>query len=364
MLSIVSFTNNGKELAHRVKEAVDGSEEVICVNVHNNSCRDKKHVQDIHGFVKKQFDEHTALLFIGATGIAVRLIAPYIKDKLSDIPVVVMDEGGRYVIPILSGHVGGANALAVRLAKLIGAIPVITTATDINSAFAIDSFAVDNKLNIVNRDGIAKVSSKVLDGKTVKVYIHVQGKLGEEILKGISAINAVNIIQQPEDCDVAILDMGDIQWSTECTDNTVIVGGEKLKADLLLTSRRYVVGMGCKEGKSVESLETFLYDVLEELSIGKSEIRAICTIDIKAKEPGLIALAGRLGADFVTYPSEQLADIEGVFNDSDFVKKTVGVGNVCERSISCYMNINGYEESMTVKHKVSRDGMTCAVGRI
>ena len=92
----------------------------------------------------KQMAEKHTLLFIGACGIAVRAIAPYITDKLHDSAVLVMDEGGNYIIPILSGHVGGANEIAVKIAVEIGAVPVITTATDINGKFAVDLFAKRN----------------------------------------------------------------------------------------------------------------------------------------------------------------------------------------------------------------------------
>ena len=105
-----------------------------------------------------------AMLFIGACGIAVRSIAPHLKDKLSDSPVLVMDELGKYVIPVLSGHIGGANRLALLLAERMGAEPIITTATDLNGSFAVDLFARENGLRIMERRKIAEVSSKVLSG--------------------------------------------------------------------------------------------------------------------------------------------------------------------------------------------------------
>ena len=112
-----------------------------------------------------------ALVFIGACGIAVRAISPFIESKLTDSPAVVIDESGKFAVPLLSGHIGGANALAKKLADSLGAQPVITTATDINGAFAVDMFAESNGLYIENKDGIAKVTSKILSGQTVKMYI-------------------------------------------------------------------------------------------------------------------------------------------------------------------------------------------------
>lgn len=108
----------------------------------------------------EQMAAHHALVFVGACGIAVRAIAPWITDKLHDSPVLVMDEQGQYVIPLLSGHVGGANELAVRLAGELGAVPVITTATDLHGSFAVDLFAKRNDLWIHNREGLPECRQK------------------------------------------------------------------------------------------------------------------------------------------------------------------------------------------------------------
>ena len=116
-------------------------------------------------WTRQQFAEKNAIVVIGACGIAVRMIAPFVSDKLSDSPVVVADEAGTFVIPLLSGHMGGANELAEQIAGQIGGIPVITTATDVNHTFSVDLFAKKCGLSIYNREGIAKVSAKILDGK-------------------------------------------------------------------------------------------------------------------------------------------------------------------------------------------------------
>ena len=118
-----------------------------------------------------RMEQKNAILFIGACGIAVRTIAPFVTDKLHDSPVLVMDERGKYIIPILSGHIGGANELALLISVKTGAEPVITTATDINNRFAIDVFAGKNNLTILNKDGIKKVSAKVLAGHKITISI-------------------------------------------------------------------------------------------------------------------------------------------------------------------------------------------------
>ena len=98
------------------------------------------------GWTAQQFAAADALVFVGAAGIAVRAIAPHCQSKATDPAVVVLDECGRFAVPLLSGHLGGANDLACRLGAACGAVPVITTATDANGLFAVDEWAKKTKL--------------------------------------------------------------------------------------------------------------------------------------------------------------------------------------------------------------------------
>lgn len=172
-LSVISFTENGLALAGKVRETFTAEE----VNLFTKcsfarESAEAVYVEESTGqWAGKQMEEGNALLFIGACGIAVRAAAPWIKDKLHDSPVLVMDEMGHFVIPVLSGHMGGANELAERISKVTGAVPVITTATDLNRKFAVDLFAKRNHLAIADREGIAKISSKILAGEKVTVSV-------------------------------------------------------------------------------------------------------------------------------------------------------------------------------------------------
>ena len=153
ILRVCTFTKQGDELSHQL---FDTWKEMI-VQTRGD--------QSLEAWVRDCFAWHLPILFIGACGIAVRAIAPHVQDKLSDSAVLVMDEKGEFVIPILSGHAGGANAIARKISARTGARPVITTATDVEGLFSVDVFAVQNGLRIWNREGIRKVSSKLLAGE-------------------------------------------------------------------------------------------------------------------------------------------------------------------------------------------------------
>lgn len=155
-LSIISFTEKGKQLSGRIAKLLDKELEVKLYTKCKAGIKDGTPSEilfvktSVGDWARERMQERTALLFIGACGIAVRAVAPSITDKLRDAPVLVMDEQGKYVIPILSGHIGGANGLANLIADKTGAEAVITTATDINKKFAVDMFAKRNSLYITN----------------------------------------------------------------------------------------------------------------------------------------------------------------------------------------------------------------------
>ena len=296
IINVVYFTENGRVTLQKLKEA---SEDYIF--------EEKPSEAELKQWTKDSFEMHLPILFIGSTGIAVRTIAPFVESKLTDSPVIVMDELGKNVIPILSGHFGGANEIAAQLAELIGASPIITTATDINNVFAVDVFAKENGLKITDKDKIKKVSSKVLKGEKLKL--------------------------------------------TQ-TDDAIEID------ELRLVPKRMVLGMGCKKEKSFEDLKNFVNEIYTDQEL-MDNLYAISSIDVKATEIGLIKLAQFYGAKFLTFSSEELKNAPGEFQESDFVNETVGVGNVCERAAV----LGAGKESTLIRNKSAKNGMTFAEAR-
>lgn len=372
-VSIISFTLRGIELSLKIKMAFSReAEEDLCLytkcshaekslterKLTEKNLAEKDLVESGLSYVEQPLTEWTgeqmkarrSLLFIGACGIAVRAIAPFLTDKLNDVPVLVMDEQGSFVIPILAGHVGGANELALSLAERMGSTPVITTATDLNHCFAVDLFARRNALHIVNKEGIAKVSSRILAGEEVTMAVE-EGHLREEeaqTLRGRRGSRKTNI---PEGIRLV---------STEAPVDVLVAPASYGKGRLLtLRPKEYVIGIGCKRGKAAEQIDHFVNRALKESGISMEQVAAFASIDRKKDEEGILWMSSHYGISFVTCSAEELQQVEGNFHASEFVKSQVGVDNVCERAALRFSGPGG----TLITGKQAEDGITVAIAK-
>ncbi len=341
-LSIISFTAEGIKLSLKTAESMHGTECRLytkCSRIAEEEGRVSFISVNTGEWAGEQMRQKHALLFIGACGIAVRSIAPHITDKLHDSPVLVMDEKGKYVIPVLSGHMGGANELARALALALGAEPVITTATDLNNQFAIDLFAGKNELAVMNKDGIVKVSAKVLAGEKITVSVE-PGHLDE---RG----------QLPE---YVVTE----EYPPSQKADVVITSEEKaFEAAIWLRPKEYVIGIGCRKGKEEPEIDEFIKKHLDGAGISPGQIAALSSIDVKKEEPGLLAWSRKKNIPFFTYTADELMQTEGEFHTSEFVQKQVGADNVCERAALRACGPDG--EIVYEKH--AENGMTVAIAR-
>lgn len=339
-MSVISFTEKGEKLSETLAGQLKETE--VRLYTKCSKSRDEGMAfyleEDLKQWTGRQMQERNALVFIGACGIAVRSIAPFLTDKLHDSPVLVMDENGQYVIPILSGHVGGANELAKIIGERMKALPVITTATDIYRTFAVDLFAKKNKLFIVNREGIAKVSSKVLAGEGITISIEPGHLEKSGFPKDITL--AEYPPHQPVD---------------------VVVTSEKRAwdASLVLMPREYVIGMGCRKGKEAEKIEAFIRQALEETGILIGQVDALASIDLKSREEGFLSWSRKERIPFLTYTVEELKSIRQQVCPSEFVEKITGVNNVCERAALKAAGPGG----KLIYGKHAKEGMTIAMAK-
>lgn len=331
-INVVAFSTNGCRTAMRVADVL-GDEDV---RLFSKTSSDSLGMPGVEGPMKewtgKSFSECDAIVFVGAVGIAVRYIAPHVRSKDTDPAVVCMDELGRWAIALLSGHIGGCNALTERIAEGTGAEPIVTTATDLNGRFSVDTFATLNALRIMSLKKAKDVSARVLDGRFVGFSsdIPVEGELPVGITPAGSGEFGVRISTDPH--------------------------SSPFDVTLNLVPMDIVLGVGCKRGTAPEEMERFVSKALDALGVAKERVGCMASIDLKKDEEAILALAKKLRAPVSFYSADELLSVDGEFSSSQFVTSVTGVDCVCERAAAKASGGNDF-----LLRKTTEDGMTVAV---
>ncbi|MDR0805898.1 MAG: cobalt-precorrin 5A hydrolase [Enterobacteriaceae bacterium] len=268
--------------------------------------------------LRQAFNQYDQLIVIGATGITVRVLAPVINDKLSDPAVVVLDEQGQFAISLLSGHVGGGNALARQLAELLGGQAVITTATDVNHIAALDVLAEQLDARIDNfRHSVKTVNQMLVSAKKVGIYWDSRLAAEKENYdtRGFIVIDDLNDL--PE-LDALVY----VSYQQESVDLAIPV--------FKLVPRRVVAGIGCRRGVALDLVAEILAIQMSENHFDPLALKMIGSVELKQDETALIQLAQQQHVPFQTFPVSALAEIEHEFPSSEFVRSTIGVGCVSQ----------------------------------
>mgnify|MGYP002620627487 FL=1 len=307
----ICFTEKGFLLCSRLREKIQSLQICKCYNLESDKSKYRLEWCEAH------FKQGNVLVFIGALGICVRTIAPYIKNKTTDPAVLCIDELGTFVISVLSGHIGGANKAAKAIADILHATPVITTATDINGKQAIDTWAIEHNYTIANPSAIKTVNAKILRDEPLS------------------------------QADYDSLCLTPIKPTFE----------KPPVASTKPPVAAAAVGVGCRKGVEGEKIIEAVKKCLEENGIERKELFAIASIDIKKEEKGLIECALYFGVPFVTFSKDELNRVCGSVSKSDFVKNTVGVDCVCERAALCA------SKGILVSQKKSYGGVTVSVAK-
>ena len=254
----------------------------------------------------ESFSSSELMVFVGSCGIAVRKIAPYVHDKRTDPAVLCVDELGTFVIPLLSGHIGGANALARKLAESLHATPVITTATDINRKFSVDTWATEHGCAISSMKLAKAVSAAILEGDIpLKSDFPIVGNLPNGVIPG---------------------ENGNLGIYLTITDK------EPFENTLRLTPKLLHLGIGCRRGTEKEAIANAVEQVFRENGLDFRAVKCAASIDLKQDEEGLLSFCKEQNIPIHFYTAEELTALPGEFTPSPFVRKVTGVDNVCERS--------------------------------
>lgn len=318
-LGLLSFTENGRQLQKRLSQISEI--DFLLFDSQKQTAKE---------FVHTCFQKQIGIVFIGAAGIAVRLISNYVSSKDKDPAVIVIDEMGSYVISLLSGHLGGANALARMLAEKIGACPVITTATDLHGIFSVDDWCRTIGATISDISKIKLISSALLRGEKVGFYSDF-----------------------PYDDLPAGLQVGKLPLGIAVSPKDTI---HPFPTTLNVIPKVVIIGVGCKKGVEDGIFESVLIKTLKEQKISLSSVESLVSVSLKKEEPCILHFCEKYHLPFYTYLPEELQEVKGNFTASKLVKRVTGVDNVCERS-AMLRSQNG---TMIMK-KQCCDGVTVAL---
>lgn len=327
-IAIISVTDKGKSLSQKLKNILDKDSTVILTDIY---------YKNVKKSMPLLFDKYDAIIGIMASGILIRSIAPLINSKITDPAILNIDENGKYVISVLSGHMGGANKLTVKIANLINSEAIITTATDVNHKLGIDTIANDLFLDIKNPQSIVNFNKAILKDK--KIIIQTNDKFIEDyISKNTLEINLLiennNNLKQ---------------------DEIIVVCNDSI---LKLHKRKIVFGIGCRRNKSSKDILTAIEQSLRDLNLPLSRIDLLTSAEIKKDEKGLLELSEKLKIPIHFVELDKLKLFKSdVVQESKFVKSKFGIIGVCEPSAL----ISAGFDSQLIYKKTAYDGVTISI---
>lgn len=376
VINYICITDNSIKLANKIKSLLDRELIERKINIQSNIIL----YSDFKNNKKEIFDNSEYLIFIMAIGIAVRSIAPLMKDKFSDPGVIVLDEYGKNVISLLSGHMGGANEMTEKIAELIKSNPVITTATDVNNVGAFDLLVKKVNGYVEDfRDLSLKINSQLI--KDIPVYIYIQDDYFqyfintenevERCLRGFKILHSfedfegrIKKFDDKNNIDIIKNDSKERTYIVVVTDSKKIYDKiKKYNYDndkyeiVMVIPKMNVIGIGCRKNTNVQKFEQNILNNINENDILIKSICTIGSIDLKKDEKCILDFADKYHLNTEFFDSEIIKSVQEKYEKSDFVMKQVGVYSVAEPV--CHLLCNGN----IISKKFKKEGMTISIGR-
>lgn len=316
--------------------------------------------ETVKACVDVYFEQVDAIVFVTASGIAVRSVAEHLTHKSKDPAIVCMDECSKHVISLVSGHAGGANALTQMLADVMWATPVITTATDVEGQFSIDDYAREHNLVVTDWAKAKAISAEVLATGAKPVWVD-EAEVSQEEEK-----NACEICKEQKSTGI---DVGKIEndgceneigvQKLQIGSHQVVITPQDVSVDaqtLQLIPRCIVAGVGCKKGIPVDKIEHAVQDAFAKAGLRMEALCAVVSIDLKKEEAGLLEFCETRNVPFETYAAEELQAVPGTYSASEFVSGVTGVDNVCERSAVKYASEHGMNQGEQLLGRQAKHG--------
>jgi cobalt-precorrin 5A hydrolase len=319
-LAIVALTRNGARLGARL-QAVRPDAQLFVLERFAGEAGPAAvpFAGELRGLVGQLWGQYHGFVFIMATGIVVRLIAPYLTDKGSDPAVVVLDEAGRFAVSLVAGHLGGANRLAVELAATVNGTPVITTATDVNGLTAWDEAARQAGLKVEPLAHIKHLNSLLLEGGRIAL-VDRRGRVAPLFANtpGIEVHTTFATALQSGVTGLVFVT------------HRLLPDLDRQPNFLALRPPDLMVGIGCNRGTSADEIEVAVFGELERAALAFASVACLASIEEKADEPGLREFATRHAVPLEFFTAEQLNAVVAPSPPSAHALDAVGARGVCE----------------------------------
>ena len=347
-MAIVAITRHGIEIARKIKQRLP-EVEIYVPAKHNDGGNDVLwFTEQSTQLVGKLFKSYDALICIFSLGAVIRMVAPHLIDKKSDPAVVVIDDRANNVISALSGHIGGANALARLVASFLGAQPVITTAADVNETIAVDLVGREFNWTIENFENVTKVSAFMVNEEKIAIYQDA----GER-----------NWWHAPLPGNVTVVDSIDKIKSQEfkaglMISDRLVLDQSVIDKSVIYRPKSLVVGIGLHWDTSKETIESGIDTVLKENGLSFQSIRNIASINRKAKVKGLEEFSAHYNIPVEIYEKDRLSSVD-VPNPSPTVQKFEGTPSVSEAA-----SLLSSKGELVVPKQKFPPNLTLAVSRI
>ncbi|WP_379970308.1 cobalt-precorrin 5A hydrolase [Ectobacillus sp. sgz5001026] len=352
--AVVAITKHGVQIARKLGRSFQNTD-VYYMSKFEQGDEQDKDIQMFTGSVRlllpALFKSYQGLIIIISLGAVVRMIAPLLKDKKVDPAVVVIDDKGENVISVLSGHIGGANELTREVAATLGANAIITTASDVQQTIPVDLFGKRFGWVWESAEKLTPVSAAVVNEEQIAIVQESGEKewwnYNHPLPIHMKVYHSVaEALKHPHNAALVVT-----HRNLHAEENSILQNG------VLYRPKVIVLGMGCNRGTSFEEIESVIHETLDELHVSIKSVKALCTIDLKKDEEGLLEVVRKNDWEFVYYSPEVLNRVK-IKQPSETVFKYTGAYGVSEPAALLY---SGAEALELVKKKSGNVTISVAV---
>ena len=345
-ISVLAITKNGVNIGLKLKEHFPDWEILAPAKFSNNNNEITWYLESTTEKIVDLFKSNSALVCLFSLGAVIRLIAPYLKDKKTDPAVIVIDDKASFVISVLSGHLGGANELTKIIAQKLNAIPVITTAADVNKTIAVDLVGKEFGWKIDDDSTVTKISAYMVNEENIGVYQEV-GKTNwvKELPKNVKIYHSLEEMKNSDSKGYLII-------------SDKILEGDFLKNSVVYRPPSLVVGIGLHWDTPKETIKDGLHFCFQKFKLSEKSISKLVSIKKPEDIKGLVDIGKEMGIIVEYVNREDLAEISAP-NPSDTVKAFEGTSSVSEAAA-----IKVSKGKLIVEKQKFPPNLTIAIARI